>query len=85
MKLMLAVVLFISVSIGLAEVDDDTLPHWQNLECEVSRQTGSREWKPFLRKVTSICSLRRPDPGWTLRRSVSCTGLAGGHQESGGG
>ena len=35
MQLMCVVVLLISVIIGAKEVDDETLPHWQDLECEV--------------------------------------------------
>ena len=35
MKNICVFVLLFLVSLGSAEVDDATLPHWQDLECEV--------------------------------------------------
>ena len=45
MKLMSVVILLISVSFGSTEVDDATLPHWQNLECEVSPKANLKKGK----------------------------------------
>ena len=35
MKSMCVVILSITLSLGIADVDNATLPGWQNLECEV--------------------------------------------------
>ena len=35
MDFIFVVGLFLSVNIGIAEIDVGTLPHWQDLECQV--------------------------------------------------
>ena len=75
LKLLLLIFVGISADITLENETLETLPQWQELECEVIEEIYEKlNLKTFLfSQDTNTSSLRPTFPGWRPRMSVSCT------------